>query len=483
MPNTESAARAKPLVLDVDGTLLRTDLLFESFWAGLAKDPIGVIRATAAHLGDRARLKQELAQIAALRLDLMPVNAAVHEAAEQAKAEGREVILASAADQDQVAQLAEHYGLSERYYASDGQTNLKGEAKAAALTRDFGPRGFDYAGNAAVDMQVWEHADTALVVGKVAPAATLPEGGHEVIGLPGGWTARKLLKALRPHQWVKNVLLLLPLIASHRFDLETLIPILLGIVAFSAAASSIYIINDLLDLEADRLHPTKNRRPFASGDVPIPVGMLAFVGLLALSLGIAAALNWGFFGVIVLYTLTSLAYSLKLKRMRWVDITTLASLYTIRVVAGAAAGQVDVSIFMLIFIFPVFIALGCVKRLTELTLAQGDERLPGRGYGRADRGDLLNVAGIGVFGALVIFFLYSVSDQGRVLYPDTWLMWLAMIPMAWWLIRMVMLGWYGKQDYDPIVFALKDKLGLGILMIILSLMFWAAGLWGHWFGG
>jgi hypothetical protein len=161
----------------------------------------------------------------------------------------------------------------------------------------------------------------------------------------------------------------------------------------------------------------------------------------------------------------------------------LASLYTIRVVAGAAAGGVETSVYMLIFIFPVFIALGCVKRLTELTLATSDARLPGRGYGRPDRGDLVNVAGLGVFGALLIFFLYSVSDQGRALYPDTWLMWLAMIPMAFWLIRMVVLGYIGKQDYDPIVFALKDKLGLGVLMITLSLMFWAAGLWAQWFGG
>jgi 4-hydroxybenzoate polyprenyltransferase len=211
--------------------------------------------------------------------------------------------------------------------------------------------------------------------------------------------------------------------------------------------------------------------------------MIAFLGLVVLALGIAAALNAAFLGIVALYMVTSLAYSLKLKRMRWVDIATLAGLYTIRVVAGAAAGEVSVSVYMLIFIFPVFVALGCVKRLTELTLATSDERLPGRGYGRADRGDLLNVAGLGVFGALLIFFLYSLSEQGRELYPDTWLMWLAMVPIGWWLVRMVALGWFGKQDYDPIVFALRDKFGLGLLMITLSLMFWAAGLWAQWFGG
>jgi 4-hydroxybenzoate polyprenyltransferase len=253
-------------------------------------------------------------------------------------------------------------------------------------------------------------------------------------------------------------------------------------MAFSAAASCIYLINDLVDLEADRLHSTKRNRPFASGAVPLGVGMVACVGLGLFALGVAAWLSPAFLGVVLVYMALSLAYSLKLKRMRWVDIATLAMLYTLRVVAGAAAGAVSASVFMLIFIFPVFIALGCVKRLTELTLATSDERLPGRGYGRPDRSDLLNVAGLGIVGALLVFFLYTFSEQAMNLYPTRWLLWAAMIPMAIWLTRMVWLGYTGKQDYDPIVFAMKDKMGIGILMITLSLMFYAAGLWKMWFG-
>lgn len=473
----------KPLVLDVDGTFLKTDILWETFWAGLGHHPVATIRACLRHFGDRARLKAELAHIAPVRTDLLPVNGDVAELALQSRVAGREVILASGSDISHVERLATEYGLSARVFASDGQVNLTGARKAAALVKAFGEGGFDYAGNGAVDMAVWEKAENALVVGHVASARTLASRGRNVVELAGGFSARALVKALRPHQWVKNVLLLLPMIAAHRFDLATLVPILWAMVAFSLAASSIYIVNDLLDLEADRLHPTKKNRPFASGAVPITTGMAVFVLLALAALGIAASLNLAFLGVILLYMATSLAYSLKLKRMRWVDVATLAALYTIRVVAGAAAAQVFVSIYMLIFIFPVFITLGCVKRLTELTLATSDERLPGRGYGRPDRGDLLNVAVLGTVGALLIFFLYSVSGQGRELYPTTWILWAAMLPMALWLVRMVMLGWYGKQDYDPIVFAMRDKFGIGILMITLSLMFWAAGLWAQWFGG
>lgn len=472
----------KPLVLDVDGTFLKTDMLLETFWAGLGRDPLGTLRALR-HVRDIAALKAALAAVAGLRTDLLPVNPEIADLALKSRMAGREVVLASASDRSLVARLAHEYGLDQRVFASDGVTNLKGAAKAAALVAAYGEKGFDYAGDSAVDIAIWNHAENALVVGAVPSARALSAKGQNLVEFAGGWRWQGLVKALRPHQWVKNVLLILPMIAAHRFDLATLIPVLWGIAAFSAAASSIYIVNDLLDLEADRLHPTKCRRPFASGEVPIGAGMAAFAALMVLALGVAAALNWAFFAVVVGYMVISLAYSLKLKRMRWVDIATLAALYTIRVVAGAAAGQVDVSIYMLIFIFPIFVTLGCVKRLTELTLATSDDRLPGRGYGRGDRGDLLNVAGLGTVGAVLIFFLYSVSDQGRLLYPTTWILWVAMIPMALWLVRMVMLGWFGKQDYDPIVFAMRDKFGIGILMITLSLMFWAAGLWAKWFAG
>ena len=168
--------------------------------------------------------------------------------------------------------------------------------------------------------------------------------------------------------------------------------------------------------------------------------------------------------------------------MRWVDIILLASLYSVRVVAGAAAAGVAVSGAMLFFIFPVFLTLGAVKRLTELTLARNDERLPGRGYGRPDRGKLLNFAVVSMISALVIFFIYSQSAQAMALYPDRWFLWLAILPLAAWLFRMVRLGYYGKQDYDPIVFALSDKRGIGLILITLSLMFYAAGLWAQWFG-
>lgn len=471
---------SKPLVLDIDGTLLRTDMLFENFWAGLGTDPIRTINAGAALFRKPARLKEAIYNIADIRVDLLTVNTEVLEFAKAAQADGREVILASASDERLVQALADHHGFDGAIGSKDGH-NLKGANKATALVERYGEGGFDYAGDHKSDTAIWDVADKAIIVGSAGGAAA-QYPSEKVTTFDTPHKTSEAIRAMRPHQWVKNVLLFLPMIAAHQFGLASFGLIILGIMAFSAAASCIYIVNDLLDLEADRLHVKKCKRPFAAGTVPIKTGMIICAGLGVFALGLGAFLGLAFFGVVALYMILSLAYSLKLKRMRWIDIFTLASLYTIRVVAGAAASRVDASIFMLIFIFPIFVTLGCVKRLTELTLATNDDRLPGRGYGRPDRPDLLNVGILGMIGALVIFFLYSFSEQARMLYPSQWLLWVALIPIAAWLNRMVRLGWYGKQDYDPIVFALKDKRGIGLLLITLSLMFYSAGLWQKWFG-
>ena len=467
-------------MLDIDGTLLRTDMLFENFWAGLGTDPIRTINAGAALFRKPARLKEAIYNIADIRVDLLTVNTEVLEFAKAAQADGREVILASASDERLVQALADHHGFDGAIGSKDGH-NLKGANKATALVERYGEGGFDYAGDHKSDTAIWDVADKAIIVGSAGGAAA-QYPSEKVTTFDTPHKTSEAIRAMRPHQWVKNVLLFLPMIAAHQFGLASFGLIILGIMAFSAAASCIYIVNDLLDLEADRLHVKKCKRPFAAGTVPIKTGMIICAGLGVFALGLGAFLGLAFFGVVALYMILSLAYSLKLKRMRWIDIFTLASLYTIRVVAGAAASRVDASIFMLIFIFPIFVTLGCVKRLTELTLATNDDRLPGRGYGRPDRPDLLNVGILGMIGALVIFFLYSFSEQARMLYPSQWLLWVALIPIAAWLNRMVRLGWYGKQDYDPIVFALKDKRGIGLLLITLSLMFYSAGLWQKWFG-
>jgi 4-hydroxybenzoate polyprenyltransferase len=472
---TKNEHASKPLILDVDGTFLKTDMLLESFWQAMGQHPLACLGICVRHFSNRARLKKELAGLADLRLDLLPVNSQIAELARQSQKQGRQVLFASGSDETLVRALAEEHGIDQPVFASDGEVNLTGARKAAMLSEAYGKGGFDYAGDGPVDEPVWQAAENAIIVGEHPEMAkSLATSGSNVEEFGGGWRKRDLIRALRPHQWVKNVLLFLPLIAAHRIDTAGLLIVLFAAIAFSLAASTIYIVNDLLDLEADRLHPTKCRRPFASGAVPILVGMITALGIGVFALALAFAISWSMLGIVALYMSLSLAYSLKLKRMRWVDIATLAALYTLRVIAGAIAAKVLASGFLVAFIFPTFITLGCVKRLTELTLATTDERLPGRGYGRSDRGDLLNVAGLGMVGSLLVFFLYSFTDAAAALYPNVWQLWLAMIPLAGWQVRMVMLGWKGRMDYDPIVFAMRDKYGLALIALMLTVMFTAA---------
>ncbi|APX89370.1 hypothetical protein BV394_06280 [Brevirhabdus pacifica] len=419
----------RSLMMDAERDLLKTSLPAEIFLNAFGRHPLQTLRAVFSSGFRRERMLAALLPLTRLRGDLLPVRAEALTQIAAAAEEGRPVVLSSRSHPAALGELVAARGL-------DGVAVVRNPLK--------GPDG---------------------------PATPAP-----IPAARRGFALRDVLRAMRPHQWVKNVLLFLPVIAAHRFDAAALVPVLWGIVAFSAAASSIYIVNDLLDLDADRQHPTKCRRPFAAGRVPIGVGVATSVTLAALALGVALSINPGFAGLICLYVALSLAYSFKLKRMRWIDIATLAGLYTLRVVAGALAAQVMVTGYLLVFIYPVFLTLGAVKRLTELTLATSDVRLPGRGYGRPDRGDLLNVAGLGTVIALLSFFLYSFTEHALSLYPVQWLMWLTLLPIAGWLIRMVWLGYAGKQDYDPIVFAMRDRYGLSLLCVTLTIMFYAAGL-------
>ena len=470
----------KPLVIDVDGSLLRTDMLFESFLAAAGTDLVGAIATTWKNRSDRPLLKRELADLGQLPVERLPVNEDVLALARSAQNEGREVVLASGSDKQLVLALAEHLGLKGDHLGSEPGLNLTGHNKAEALVARYGAQGFDYVGDTSVDIAVWDQADTAIAV---APSSAVKSylgkriGPSQSVSKP--WSFRALLKALRPHQWVKNVLLLMPLFAAHRLDFDGFEIVLLAMVAFSFAASSIYIVNDLLDLDADRQHERKHARPFAAGKVPIKVGMVtsAFLGVTALTL--AAIVDVAILGLVAVYMALSLAYSIYLKRLRWIDIWVLAILYTLRVVAGAIAGSVAASGWLVAFVFPVFMALGCVKRMTEVARVKHENRLPGRAYSKGDRGDLLNMSVLSAFNANIIFLAYTYSSTAYLLYAGIWELRWVVIPLSAWMYRMIWTGWAGKQNYDPIVFAMRDRLGLSLAIIVVLGIYNAAAFAGR----
>ncbi len=472
----------KPLIVDVDGSLLRTDMLFESFLSALGTDAAATFRAAWENRAKPQKLKAALAELSGIEIDRLPINQEVLDYAKQAQDAGREVILASGSHKPLVLALAKRLGFEGDHLGSEDGINRTGDDKAAALVARYGEAGFDYVGNAKIDLKVWAKADKAIIVApKNSLKAKLADRAGEVAVLGKRWTWKTLFKALRPHQWIKNVLLLLPLLAAHRIDLFGVERVLLSMVAFSLAASSIYIINDLLDLDADRQHARKHTRPFASGMLPIPVGILTSLLLGCTALVLAAVIDWKILGLVAVYMSLSLAYSVYLKRLRWIDIWVLAILYTLRVVAGAVAGSAVASGWLVAFVFPVFMALGCVKRMTEVARADHEERLPGRAYAKRDKGDLLNISVLCAFNADIIFIAYTYSDTAYELYVGIWELRWVVIPVSAWMYRMIYTGWAGTQNYDPIVFALRDRVGLLLVIASVLGLYNAAALAGFWF--
>jgi 4-hydroxybenzoate polyprenyltransferase len=451
-----------PLVVDLDGTLLRSDMLAESFLALLSEAPLRTLTATAALFHGKAALKAALAQAAAPPdLETLPWNRELLDLLEAERARGRRIYLASAADRSQVEAVAAWLGLFDGVFASDGDRNLAGAAKCAALCQAFGEHGFDYAGNARVDLMVWEKSAGILVVSGSAALQrdVLRRWPHARVLEPSRPSVKTYLRAIRVHQWLKNLLLLLPAIAGHRLDLATLLHCLIGFFSFSLCASSVYVTNDLIDLSRDRAHRTKRRRPFAAGTISLFHGMVLAPVLLLIAAALGLLAGPRFLAVLSLYFAVTVAYSLWLKRQMMLDVVVLAGLYGLRLFAGGVAAGVVLSAWLGAFALFLFTALALIKRCTELAdrAAAGQGDPAGRGYRLTDLPVLEALAAASGFTAILVFALYASSPEVLLLYQSPHRIWLICPILVFWLGRVLLLTHRGEMHEDPVVFAVTDR--------------------------
>ncbi len=458
------AGRASvPLVIDLDGTVVRTDTLIEALLRLAATRPLLLFTLLPTLLlRGRAAFKRQVA--AAVRLDpsTLVYNEDVVTMAQEARAAGRPVFLATASDRDVADAVAGHLGVFDGVFASESNVNLKGEAKAALLTAEFGEGGFDYAGDAEVDRPVWRRARRAIMVLARQVEAECPNA--VALGRRPGAIAqlRVVARAMRLHQWAKNVLIFVPMLAAHRAALTTELQAALAFAAFSLCASSVYLLNDLVDLPHDRLHPSKRRRPFASGALPLTLAP----ALIALTLGggllLAAFLPASFLLMLVIYYACTVSYSFALKRQMVADVLMLAALYTIRVFAGAAATSIAVSPWLLAFSMFLFFSLAVVKRQSELTLhlRAGRGEISGRGYLLEDLTMLNSMAASSGYMAVLVMALYINSNDVLPLYHTPQALWLLCPVLLFWISRVLMLSHRGRMNDDPVVFALTDRASL-----------------------
>ena len=476
--NQTQAAQSVPLVVDLDGTLIRTDLLHESLLKLLGQAPQLVALLPAWLTAGKAAFKSRIADRVSIEAASLPYNEQVLELIHQARAAGRKVVLCTASDERYAELVAKHLGLFDEVIASNGVINVSAQRKANLLLDRFGDKGFDYAGNSRDDLAVWRHARHSIVVN--APDAVLAQARREMqvqseIARPKAGL-RPWIKAMRLHQWLKNLLVLLPLAGSAQFANMALVQqALVAFLAFGLCASSVYLLNDLMDLESDRAHPRKKLRPFASGALP-PLAGLAFSALLlVLAVGLAVTVRPAFVAWLGVYFAITLAYTFFLKRRVLVDCITLGGLYTLRIVAGLAAVNLPGSFWLLAFSLFLFLSLAFVKRYSELRLIAhlGRSDAQGRGYLASDL-PLVQMMGIAAgFNAVLLLALYINGDTVLKLYSRPEVLWLTVPILLYWISRMWMQAQRGHMDDDPVVFALRDRYSLACAALFAGVL-WAA---------
>ncbi|QQS54748.1 MAG: UbiA family prenyltransferase [Candidatus Competibacteraceae bacterium] len=469
-----------PLCVDLDGTLLNSDLLLEAALVQFKQTPLSVLRWPRWLAGGKARFKAEIAARVDLDIDTLPYNPALLALLRKQRQQGRRLVLVTASDRKFAEQVAAHLGLFDEVLATDGDRNLAGPHKATTLVEHYGEHGFDYAGNSAVDVAVWKHARRALVVNAppsvAAQARTVCEVERTFAQDPSSW--RHWSKALRLHQWLKNLLIFMPLAAGHAWNQPaTLVLALLAFISFGLCASSVYLLNDLLDLGSDRRHPRKCQRPFAAGKLPILQGVVAIPLLLIAAFGLSLPINPPAFTVaLATYYVFTLAYSLRLKQILMLDAIVLAGLYTLRIIAGAAAVSLIPSFWLLAFSMFLFLSLALVKRYAELqTLReQGELSASGRGYHVDDLGILQSLGTAAGYLAVLVLALYVNSETSRALYGQPMVIWLLCPALLYWISRVWLLTHRGEMHDDPIIFALTDTHSRYVLLacalIFLSAM-------------
>lgn len=471
---------SQSLCVDLDGTLIATDVLWESVLLLVKHHPRLAFLIPIWLLGGKAYLKRQLAKWVRPNPATLPYRSEILDFVRQARTSGREIVLATASDSLVADEVATHLGCFNSVMASNGVTNLSDTHKSDALVHRFGVGGYDYIGDSHADLSSWAAAHRAFVVDpsplllrRVRARASV----RHVFAAPKRWPAA-ILKAIRVHQWVKNLLVFVPLVMAHEIlDSEKLILTGVTFVAFSLLASSIYVTNDLLDLESDRQHPRKKFRPFAAGTLSIPVGAGLSAGLLfaAFLLGLAV-LPLSVLACVAAYGVLATAYSFVLKRIVVVDVMVLASLYALRVVAGGVAAAVPLSHWLVGFSMFIFLSLALMKRHAELTVLEREGRTDaaGRSYLVIDR-DWVGSAGItSGYLAVVVLALYITSDDVEVLYRWPAVLWPVCVVVLLWISRMWAFAYRGSIDDDPIVATLEDRASYIVGGLIAVLIFVAA---------
>jgi len=473
---TTDGAAARPLCVDLDGTLVKSDTLVDSLLLLVRAQPTQAMRAPLWLRGGKAAFKAWVASRVTLDVEHLPWNRELLGYLGAQRAAGRRLYLVTGADASVAQRVADHLGIFDGVLASDGATNRTGNHKLAGLRERFAD-GFDYIGNARPDGPVLAGCGEAMVANPTRALRAMMRSGRISVSRrfeDRTGRGRSFLRAIRLHQWAKNVLIFVPLLLAHVLRLPLIVNAALAFLCFSLCASATYIMNDLLDVEADRRHAKKRFRPFAAGDLPASAGVAIAAVFLAAAFTGAAFLPRGYVVWLLAYLIVTLAYSLRLKQVALVDVLLLSGLYTLRLLAGAAAVDVRISRWFAAFSVFLFLSLAIVKRFSELRnlQAQGETPANGRGYVATDTEQLRSFGTMSGIAAVIIFTLYINSGETVALYRHPGRMWLIVPLLLWWIFRVWLLASRGELNEDPVIFAVTDRMSLliGLCIAIVAVL-------------
>ncbi|MEP1471066.1 MAG: UbiA family prenyltransferase [Halieaceae bacterium] len=476
MSSSEASSTERPLVVDLDGTLINTDLLHESTLKIIREHPLGALQLPFHLKSGKSRLKQYLADNVQLMPETLPYNEPFLQWLRSQRDHGRQLILCTASNQGFAEDVAGFLGIFDDVIASDSSRNIKGDRKAEILCERFGKGGFDYAGDSYSDLPVWRNSGGAILVNTPDKLKkTVASSDCDIVEIfeKSKLTIGQWSRAIRVQQWLKNLLLFAPVLAAHRItETQSLGLLIVAFFAFSFVASATYLVNDLLDLESDRLHPRKKSRLLAAGLISIPKAILMAAGLLSSGLFLGYFISDSFFLCLIIYLFITCTYSLILKRVTLLDCMVLAVLYTLRIIAGAAAIGMGLSFWLLAFSAFLFTSLALIKRYAELEvqLLEGREKVHGRGYLTSDAPLLQTLGVTSGFAAVLVLSLYLNSDEVVVLYEVPQVVWGAVLVLLYWISWMWMQAHRGLMHDDPLVFAIKDKTSLFAGAVFLSIL-------------
>jgi 4-hydroxybenzoate polyprenyltransferase len=459
-----------PLVVDLDGTMVKTDLLIESLLALIKQNPLYVLIIPFWLLKGKAFFKRQVNQRVSLDVSILPYNRELLDHLKIQHAQGRPLFLATGNDERIAHQVAEYLQLFEGVLASDGAINLSSRVKRDRLVKYFGEKGFDYAGNEKRDLEVWSSARKAIIVNSTDGITRHAVGVADVEQIfdKRGSLLVPCIRALRPQQWLKNLLVFVPLFTAHRYnEFDLLSKAFLAFLAFGLCASSVYLLNDLTDLTADRHHPQKRMRPFAAGELSLLGGLASVPLLFGLSILMSWSLPLSFLGMLLLYFFLNLGYSFTLKRIVLLDVIVLAGLYTLRIMAGSASVTIWPSAWLLAFSTFLFLSLALVKRYAELVMIHGvaGENVQVRGYLTIDKELLASLGSGSGYLAVLVLAMYISSGAAEILYTRHEFIWLLCPLLLYWISYVWLIAHRGEMHDDPLEFVFKNRVSQVVILL------------------